>query len=152
VSDDDPIIKEIFIDASPEETFPYLTETAKYVLWMGLAAEIEARPGGIFEVDPNGRDVIRGEFIEVSPPHRVVFTWGWKEPGHSVPAGSTTVEVELRPQGNGTLLRLIHRGLRGDRRDKHEAGWQHYLTRLNVVVCGRDPGPDRLAMPTYRHG
>jgi uncharacterized protein YndB with AHSA1/START domain len=78
MADDEPVIKEIFIDAAPAEVFPYLTQSEKYVLWMGLAAEIDARPGGIFKVDPNTRDIIFGEFLEVTAPHRIVFTWGWK--------------------------------------------------------------------------
>ena len=120
MADDSPVIKEIFIDARPEDIFPYLTESRKYLQWMGVSAELDARPGGIFEVDPNGHDVITGEFLEVEPPHRVVFTWGWKEPGHPVPAGSTRVEIELKPERGGTLLRLTHRGLSGPIREKHE--------------------------------
>ena len=50
MADDEPIVREIYIDASPEETFPYLTESDKYRLWMGLSAELDARPGGIFRV------------------------------------------------------------------------------------------------------
>jgi len=108
VAESEPIIKEIFIEATPEEIFPYLTQSEKYVLWMGLTAEIDARPGGIFKVDPNTLDVIYGEFLEVSPPKRVVFTWGWKEAGHPVPAGSTRVEIDLSAQDGGTILRLTH--------------------------------------------
>jgi len=152
VADDEPIVREIYIDASPEETFPYLTESDKYRLWMGLSAELDARPGGMFRVDPNGRDVISGEFVAVEPPHRIVFTWGWDEPGRPVPAGSTTVEIELIPQGRGTVLRLVHRGLTGVHREKHMAGWPHYLARLKIAAAGGEPGPDPLAVPTYRHG
>lgn len=148
---DDPIVKEIFIEAEPEDIFPYLTESEKYLLWMGVSAELDARPGGIFKVDPNGRDVIFGEYLEVEPPRRVVFTWGWKEPGHPVPAGSTTVEIELIPQDEGTLLRLVHRGVTGPSRDKHEFGWSHYLGRLQTILRGGDPGPDPFADPNARH-
>jgi len=42
---DDPIVKEIFIEAGPEEIFPYLTESGKYLLWMGVSAELEAYAG-----------------------------------------------------------------------------------------------------------
>ena len=149
---DDAVIKEIFIDATPEETFPYLIESDKYIQWMGLSAMIEARPGGVFRIDPNGRDTILGEIVEVTPPTRIVFTWGWSEPGHTVPAGSTTVEIELTRQGTGTLLRLVHRGLTGDQRGKHEEGWPHYLARLQIVAGGGDPGPDPFAIPSHRHG
>jgi uncharacterized protein YndB with AHSA1/START domain len=151
MADDEPVTKEIFIDAAPAEVFPYLTQSEKYVLWMGLAAEIDARPGGIFKVDPNTRDIIFGEFLEVTAPHRIVFTWGWKEPGHPVPAGSTRVEIELQPRDGGTLLRLKHYHLPGPSRARHDSGWSHYLNRLKIVLRGGDPGPDPYADPQVRH-
>jgi uncharacterized protein YndB with AHSA1/START domain len=151
VAPSEPIIKEIFIEATPEDIFPYLTQGEKYVLWMGLAAEIDARPGGIFKVDPNTLDVIHGEFLEVSPPTRVVFTWGWNEPGHPVPAGSTRVEIDLIPQNEGTLLRLTHIRLPDDTKDRHEFGWSHYLGRLKIVMAGGDPGVDPYSDPQFRH-
>ena len=67
MADDRPIVKEIFIHGSPELVFGFLSEPAKMVRWIGLTAEIDPRPGGIFRVDPNGRDVIRGEVLEVVP-------------------------------------------------------------------------------------
>jgi uncharacterized protein YndB with AHSA1/START domain len=151
MDDEPPIEKEIFIEAPPEEVFPYLTESGKYLLWMGVAAELDARPGGIFKVDPNGRDVVFGEFIEVVRPHRVVFTWGWKEPGHPLPAGSSRVEIELHPHDRGTRLRLRHFGVPGTLRERHDGGWDHYLGRLKMVVAGRDPGPDPYCVPEHRH-
>ena len=152
MADDKPVTKEIFIEASPEDIFPYLVEGARYRKWMGVAVELEARPGGIFRVDPNGRDVILGRFVEVDPPRRVVFTWGWEEAGHPVPAGSTHVEIELERRDGGTLVRLTHRGLGESSRGRHELGWTHYLARLKTVACGGMPGPDPYADPTYLHG
>ena len=52
----------------------------------------------------------RGEFVELDPPHRLVFTWGWQD-NPVVPPGSTTVEVTLQAIDDGTLVRLVHRGL-----------------------------------------
>jgi uncharacterized protein YndB with AHSA1/START domain len=151
MADDSPVIKEIFIDASPEEVFPYLTEPDKYRLWMGIAVDLDPRPGGLFQVDPNGLDVIVGKFLEVDPPHRVVFTWGWKEPGHPIPAGSTRVEIELKPLRGGTLLRLTHTGLSEPSRGRHDGGWSHYLGRLKILMSGGSPGPDPFATPSHRH-
>jgi uncharacterized protein YndB with AHSA1/START domain len=151
MADDEPLTKQIFIDAPPAEVFPYLTQSEKYVLWMGLAAEIDARPGGIFKVDPNTRDIIFGEFLEVRAPHRIVFTWGWKQPGHPVPAGSTRVEIELQAKDGGTLLTLRHYHLPGGVREGHADGWSHYLRRLEVVLGGGAPGPDPYADPQWRH-
>jgi uncharacterized protein YndB with AHSA1/START domain len=148
---DDPIEKQIFLDASPEEVFAYLTDSRKYLLWMGVAAELDPRPGGLFKLDPNGRDVIFGQFVEVIPPRRVVFTWGWDEPDHPMPAGSSRVEIDLEAKNGGTLLRLRHFGVVPSRRDRHDRGWPHYLSRLQSVVAGRDPGPDPYGTPATRH-
>jgi uncharacterized protein YndB with AHSA1/START domain len=149
VADTDPIVREIYIDASPEAVFPYLTQGDRYSLWMGLVAELDPRPGGLYRVQPNAENVLRGEFLVVDPPRRVVFSWGFEGQGHAVPAGSTTVEIELSPQGEGTLLRLTHRGSPPERRERHDGGWGHYLARLESVAAGRDPGPDEYA--TRRH-
>jgi uncharacterized protein YndB with AHSA1/START domain len=151
MADDEPITREIFIAATPEEIFPYLTQADRYVEWMGVSAVLDARPGGIFQLDPNHRDVIYGEFLEVVPFRRVVFTWGWKEPDHPMPPGSSRVEIELLPQGNGTLLRLRHYGVAPLLRERHTHGWTHYLGRLRTVMAGADPGPDPYANPNWRH-
>ncbi|MFI5316553.1 MAG: SRPBCC domain-containing protein [Myxococcota bacterium] len=148
---DSPVVREIFIDASPEEVFPYLTISARYSLWMGIAAELDPRPGGVYRVDANGRNVILGKYVEVSPPRRVVFTWGFADPESPVPAGSTTVEIDLIPQGRGTLLRLVHRGSPPERRGRHEQGWSHYLARLQIAAAGADPGRDPFADPSAGH-
>lgn len=148
----EPIIKEVYIEASPEIVFEFLTDQEKFLKWMGIAAELDPKPGGIFRIDPNGRDVIRGMYLEVVPFSRVVFTWGWEEKGHRVPAGSTVVEIELKPEGNGTRLRLTHRSLESEAREAHEKGWAHYLARLQSVCEGRYPGKDPLADPDIRHG
>jgi uncharacterized protein YndB with AHSA1/START domain len=152
VVEDDPIVKEIFIEATAEDIYPYLTDARKYVLWMGLSAELDPRPGGAFKVDPNGSDVITGEYLEIVPNRRIVFTWGWQQPGHPVPAGSTRVEIDLIPKDAGTLVRLVHHKLPAGSRERHVAGWTHYLGRLAVVLSGKDPGPDPFGTTATRHG
>jgi uncharacterized protein YndB with AHSA1/START domain len=148
----EPIIKEVFIEAPPRVVFEFLTDPAKMVRWMGIGATLQPKPGGIYFLDPNGRDVIRGSYLEVVPHSKIVFTWGYEEPGHSVPAGSTIVEITLSPQGKGTRLRLVHRELPPEARDKHEFGWAHYLGRLQTISEGGNPGSDLLANPSVRHG
>jgi uncharacterized protein YndB with AHSA1/START domain len=80
-----------------------------------------------------------GEYIEVDPPHGVVFTWGFEGADPFVAAGSTRVEVVLERDGNGTLLTLLHHGLPEGARDAHAEGWTHYLDRLVGVADGRPP-------------
>ncbi len=148
----EPLVKEIFIDATPEEIFPYLTRSEKWALWMGISAEIDPHPGGIFKVNLNTVDVVDGKFLELAPPSRAVFTWGFQAPVGPVTAGSTRVEIELRPQDGGTLLRLTHHGLPGERRVRFDSGWSHYLSRLKIVLAGCDPGRDNFGESRARLG
>jgi uncharacterized protein YndB with AHSA1/START domain len=112
---------------------------------MGNWADLDPTPGGKFVLDINGVP-IRGEYLVVEPPHRVVFTWG--AAGNDVLApGSTTVEIQLRPEGDGTLLELAHRDLPPEEAPKHDIGWAHFLARLAIAGAGGDPGPDPWAEP-----
>ena len=95
------LVREVVIDASPSTIFPFLTDSTQHVLWMGTEAQIEARPGGTYRVLAQGVHPGVGTFVEVVPNLKVVFTFGWDEPNHPIPAGSTEVEIEL-------LLSLIH--------------------------------------------
>lgn len=142
------------IAARPETVFAYFTEAGKYRLWQGVDAELDARPGGVFRVTMTGRTrtVARGVFLEVEPPHRVVYTWGW-EPLDGQPdgmrgllPGTSTVEIILSADGEGTLLRVRHSGLATlARYEFHTWGWNLTLDRLVVVASGDDPGPTPLA-------
>jgi uncharacterized protein YndB with AHSA1/START domain len=128
------------IDAPPADVFLYLTDPVLIVRWMGDWAELDPNPGGKFVLDINGVP-IRGEYLVVEPPRRVVFTWG--AAGSDVlPPGSSTVEILLHPDGDGTLVELAHRDLPRDELDRHEVGWGHFLSRLAIAGAGADPGPD----------
>ena len=135
------LTREIVIDATPETIWPFLTEADKYGAWIGTA-EIDARPGGPYRVVVGGAHPSAGEFVEVVPMEKVVFTFGWDEQDHPIPPGSTTIEITLHPEGDKTVVRLVHRGLPADAVDDHGKGWAHYLERLAVVATGGDPGAD----------
>jgi uncharacterized protein YndB with AHSA1/START domain len=145
-----PVELSIWIAARPETVFAFLTEPEKLVQWIGLAAELEPRPGGLFRVDMNRRTIVRGQYLKVEPPGRVVFTWG-HEDGTVLPAGSSTVEIALIPDEDGTLVKLRHSGLPVPEQDAHRFGWGHYLGRLKTRVEGADPGPDPYAVPGASH-
>jgi uncharacterized protein YndB with AHSA1/START domain len=138
------LVREILIDATPETIWPYLTEPAKHVQWMGTAAEIDPRPGGAYRVLVGGRNPAAGEYVEVVPPEKVVHTFGWDVDDHPIPAGSTTLEITLHREGDKTRVRIVHRGLPDDAVEDHGLGWQHYLGRLAVGATGGDPGTDEL--------
>src|SRR5688500_7356014 len=105
----DAVEREVRIAASPEVVFDFFIDPAKKVLWKGSQAALDPRPGGMYRVHVTNRDIARGEYVEIVPHSRVVFTWGWEE--GPVPPGSTTVEVTLTPDGDGTIVRLRHLGL-----------------------------------------
>jgi uncharacterized protein YndB with AHSA1/START domain len=133
--------REIYIDAPPETVFGFLVEPEKMMRWMGVEAEFEARPGGLYRVNVSGEDVARGEVVEVTPHERVVFTWGW-EGGETLPPGGSRIEITLANTGNGTTLRMVHSGLPNELVDRHGDGWDHFIPRLAVAGAGGDPGAD----------
>jgi uncharacterized protein YndB with AHSA1/START domain len=138
----DAIVRELRIKAKPETIFQFFTDPAKMIKWKGTQAMLDPRPGGTYRVSISGQAVARGEYVEITPYTRIVFTWGWEGEGHPVPPGSSTVEVTLRPDGDGTILRLRHSGLSPEMAVEHAQGWDHYLPRLLEAAEGRDPGVD----------
>jgi uncharacterized protein YndB with AHSA1/START domain len=128
------------IAAPPSAVFRYLTEATLWSRWQGEAAALDPRPGGRFEVRMAEDQVVEGRYLLVEQDARVVITWGWQ--GHPrMPAGTTTVEFELVPDGAGTLLRLTHRGLPAEDLPLHEQGWTVFLPRLAMASEGGEPGP-----------
>jgi uncharacterized protein YndB with AHSA1/START domain len=136
------LVREIMIDASPETIWPYLIDPEKHVEWNGTIAELDPRPGGVHRVLMGGQHQAAGEYVEVVPNEKVVFTFGWEQAGNPITPGSTTVEISLQPEGDKTRVRLVHRGLPEDAISEHTTGWDHYLGRLAVAATGGDPGPD----------
>jgi uncharacterized protein YndB with AHSA1/START domain len=141
------LMREVVVGASPAAIFPFLTDPAYHVQWMGTEAVIDPRVGGDYRVLVQGKHPAVGEFVEVVPDSKVVFTFGWDEPDHPIPAGSTEVEITLIPDGGKTTVRLVHRGLPDDAVSDHTSGWGHYLDRLAVASSGGEAGPDVEAEP-----
>src|SRR5215475_2386058 len=98
------LVREIMIEATPETIWPFLTEPNRLIEWHGTVAEIDPRPGGIYRVFVAGEHQSAGEYVEVLRPEKVVFTFGWEEPRHGIPPGSTTVEITLHREGDKTRV------------------------------------------------
>jgi uncharacterized protein YndB with AHSA1/START domain len=136
------LVVSVHIAAAPETVFPYFTDPVRYVRWMGSEATLDPVPGGTYCVNMRDGVQVAGEFVEVDPPHRLVFTWGWAN-DTAVPAGSTRVVVTLEAEDGGTRVVLRHHDLPNDeQRSHHRLGWEMYLGRLAISVLGGDPGPD----------
>ena len=137
--DRDVIERVIDIAASPETVFTLLTDPEQYVRWKGRTAALDPRPRGVFDVGFADGGRVLGEYVEIVPNRRVVFTWGWDSPEAVVGPGGSTVEIDLEPRGKGTRLRLVHRGLPASERTSHSEGWDFFLPRLIAVAEGSQP-------------
>ncbi len=139
-------VQRLTIRAPAEHVFGHLVDPALFGLWMAEGADLDPQPGGVVRwTHPNG-DTVSGRFVEVDPPRRLVFTYGWERAEVEIPPGSTTVEIDLVERDDGTtLVTLVHRGLHDAAADAHSGGWAHYLDRLRRAAGGEQVEPDPWA-------
>ena len=142
---EDVLEVEVRIAARPSTVFSLLDNADGMAKWFGSSVQMDAKPGGTLRVDINGRDIAKGEIVEIVPPERIVFTFGWEGEGHPVPPGASRVEITLVEDGDGTIVRLRHSGLTAEQAASHKEGWDHFLPRLLEVAEGRDPAKDPWA-------
>ena len=142
MSDDDAVVSEIDVRAPAAEVYAMFTDPAQLVRWIGINALLEPRPGGPFRFELMPGEFCSGRYVELVPPRRVVFTWGWESGALPVDPGSSTVEVDLEEHAGVTRVRLVHRGLSPEMRPWHADGWRRFLPRLAAAVEGRELPPD----------
>jgi uncharacterized protein YndB with AHSA1/START domain len=139
----EPIVREVHVAATPEVVFEFFVDPAKLTRWLAVDATLDPRPGGVchqVHEDTDGqRYDMHGEFVEVVPPSRVVFTWGFVS-GAGVAPGSSTVEVTFTPDRGGTHVRLVHRDLPASAVGDHAGGWTTMLERLATAVTSGSSG------------
>jgi uncharacterized protein YndB with AHSA1/START domain len=150
----DSVVHEVVLRAPPSDVFDMFVDAQKLVRWIGISADVEARRDGRFRFEVMPGQYCEGRYVIVDRPHRVVFTWGWSEPGMGVPPGSSTVEVTFESEGAGrsTRLRLVHRHLPDSERGRvlHDDGWSRFLTRLQAVIAGEAPPDYPAEQPAAR--
>jgi uncharacterized protein YndB with AHSA1/START domain len=104
-------------------------------------AETDVRPGGRYKLamrDTETGEVhtLVGEYREVTPPERLVYTWTW-ESNVGAMSGSedTLVEVDFVEAGDATEVTVTHSGFASaDIRDLHAHGWNGCLDNLERRV------------------
>jgi uncharacterized protein YndB with AHSA1/START domain len=123
----------LLIKAKPETVFRHFTDNTRWAKWWGAGSAIEAAPGGRMNIRyPNGAEAL-GEVLEVLPPERIVFTYGYAS-GTPIPPGASRVTIELERTDQGTRLTLRHEFADAAVRDQHVQGWRYQLSLFANIV------------------
>jgi uncharacterized protein YndB with AHSA1/START domain len=109
----------------------------------------DIRTGGryLMEVQNTERNVRYdggGDYLEITPPERIVFTWAWKQYPLDAPANAepvtkqalTEVTVEFFSLGpDSSELVLTHRGFTSAKeKQEHERGWNGCFDELAKIL------------------
>jgi uncharacterized protein YndB with AHSA1/START domain len=132
-------------DAPRDVVFAAWTEPERLKEWWGpgsfetVYAEVDLRPGGRYELllEP-GSMRLAGEFREVTPPARLVYTWRWIE--GVADTRESLVTVEFREDGARTEVVLVHDNFAGPGPvDMYEHGWRGGLDNLRAFLQSSQP-------------
>jgi uncharacterized protein YndB with AHSA1/START domain len=128
--------------APPAKVFAAWSDPEKVKRWMGpgegkaLSVECDLRVGGRYRwvmqsADGEVHDV-SGVYREVIADEKLVFTWAWK----TTPERESLVTVQLKPDGDGTLLTLTHEQFFDEAaRDRHQYGWNGALDKMEKMFA-----------------
>jgi glutathione S-transferase len=111
--------------------------------WDTPTAEVDARPGGRYRVAMRDTDTgevhtLVGEYREVTPPERLVYTWTWESNAGAMKGSENTlVEVDFREDGDATEVSVTHSGFATpELSEMHAHGWNGCLDNLERRVFG----------------
>jgi uncharacterized protein YndB with AHSA1/START domain len=112
------------------------TDAEQMAQWMGpgevtcVDVQIDLKVGGAYRIhmrSQEGDHVAIGEYLEVTPPERLKFTWSWE----SGAVADTQVTLDFRSKEEGSELTLTHDNfVEQDAVDKHTQGWNGCLAKL----------------------
>jgi uncharacterized protein YndB with AHSA1/START domain len=129
-----------FINAPRARVYAAWTDPTQLKEWWGPESVrtrnlvADARVGGKYRWDltnPEGEEMtVFGEYRELVPGKRIVFTWKWDD-DKNWEEHNSVVTVELSDRDGGTEVRLVHEKLPNEEsRDRHNEGWNSVLDRL----------------------
>src|SRR5689334_5994392 len=131
------------IKAAPEKVYAAWTQPEHMTRWWGVRghankpiAEADLKVGGRFRVQSWGENgehhSVSGVYREVVPNRRLVFSWAWQ----STPERESKVSIDLRPDGDGTMLTLTHEQFADQKAcDDHRVGWTMALDNLDRLFA-----------------
>jgi uncharacterized protein YndB with AHSA1/START domain len=132
-----------FIKAPRDRVYAAWTDPAQLKQWFGPESVqthdliADARVGGKFRWDLSNAEgekmTCRGEYRELLPGKKIVFTWQWDD-DETWENQTSVVTVELADSNGGTELRLTHEQLPNEEsRDGHTEGWNSALDKLETL-------------------
>jgi uncharacterized protein YndB with AHSA1/START domain len=131
------------LDAPPARIFRMMTEPSELVKWWGPRGfttpdvQIDLEVGGAYRLSmqPPDGDLfhLSGEFQEIDPPGRLVYTFRWDEPTpDDLP---TVVTILLVARGDATEVSLTQGMFATDERlSLHRDGWTESFEKLRDVL------------------
>lgn len=127
------------IAARPKTLWRIITNSVQFSAWMDGEVTFDSRPRSPFRAEfPNHGIVISGEIRSVAPDaRRLTLTWGIESgpQADEYPAGSSLVEIQVRPDGPGSRLDLRHTGLPSEEAARRQdGGWRFQLSRLDLMA------------------
>ena len=133
------------VRARPSIVFEAMTTAEGISHWWGpdagepvLKAESDPRIGGRYRIRFRTKDGLEhectGEFLEVTPPARIVMSWRWTDGGAD--PGELRVEIALRAVTEGTEITFTHARLHDEEsRQSHEGGWMGAFDKLDAYLA-----------------
>ncbi|OYU95894.1 MAG: ATPase [Burkholderiales bacterium PBB5] len=118
------------------------TEPQALSLWFGNSqpgavteAEINLQVGGRYRIvtrlPDGGTNEVSGEYQQVLPHRRLVFTWAWR----STPERVSRVSIDFVAQDGGTALHFVHDQFFDEQaRINHERGWTTIFKQLDAAL------------------
>jgi uncharacterized protein YndB with AHSA1/START domain len=126
--------REILISASRATVFRYFTDPERWAAWWGKGSTIDPRPGGAVRIRYPGDATASGTVVEIAPPERLVFTYGYDRPDAPIAPGASRVTITVTEAPGGTRVRLRHEVATEQLRDEHRAGWRYQMGVFGDVV------------------
>lgn len=146
--DDATLIIKRLLNAPPELAYRAWTTPEHIKQWMrpepGMEiplAKMDLRVGGKFRIQmrkPDGEYfTAAGEFREVKPNQRLVYTWDWEKDGRGEDFGELegkesliTIEFNQRANNRTEFVMTHTRFANTDTRDNHARGWSRAVETL----------------------
>lgn len=127
--------RRVLISATVETVFRYFADSNRFAAWFGTGSRIEGKIGGEVLICYPGGVTASGRVVEWVENQRVVFTYGYDQPGKPIAPGGSRVTITLQPGPEGTLVQLAHAFADVATREQHVQGWRHQLGVFAAVVA-----------------